>query len=343
MGGSQRFCTRCGHELRPGGRFCPACGHPVAQEGHPAALPDEKQMPAPANELTAPQPIAAGMEPIGPPPVTVEAQPTAAQPAAGWPAAAQPAAEWPAAGWPDDADFAPPPAVRYPPAADDGSPGGRNGRRSRWLLALAVVVLVAAGGTAAALFFTHSSRNGEAAANRSETTTNGDISTAPTPIGTPRPSPSPAPAAPAQVSVDGVTVDISAVNTDPNAAAVASSIGTYFGGIDSRNYLQAWNTFAPELQAKIPYQPWSSSLSTTRDTRVVLQNIRHDPNGDIDATVSFRSHQAPQNGPNPGETCTNWSLVYRLAPAPAGSAPQPYLISKVKKVGAGHTACGPAQ
>ena len=321
MGGSQRFCTQCGHELRPGGRFCPACGRPAAQEDHRAALPDEKPVPAPASEITAPQSIAAGLEPIGPPPPGT--------------AAAQSAA-----GWPDDAGFVPPPAAHYPPVADDGSPGGR---RSRWLLALGVAVLVAAGGTAAALYFTHSSRNGEAAASRGEATTNRGTGTTPTPIGTPSPSPSPTPAAPAQVSVDGVTVDISAINTDPNAAAVASTIGTYFGGIDSRNYLQAWNAFAPALQAKIPYQPWSSSLSTTRDTRVVLQSIRHDPNGDIDATVSFRSHQAPRSGPNPGETCTNWSLDYRLAPDPAGSASLPYLVSKVKKVGAGHTACGSAQ
>lgn len=139
--------------------------------------------------------------------------------------------------------------------------------------------------------------------------------------------------------MDGLTVNISAVNTDADAAAVARTMGTYFAGIDSRNYLQAWDTFAPALQAAIPYQPWSSSLGTTRDTQVALQAIRHDPNGNIDVTVSFRSHQAPQSGPNPGETCTNWSLKYRLVPS-SGSASLPYLIRKVKKVGAGHVACG---
>jgi hypothetical protein len=143
------------------------------------------------------------------------------------------------------------------------------------------------------------------------------------------------------VSVDGLTVGISAVSNDPNAEDVARTMGMYFGGIDSKNYSQAWATFAPALQAAIPYQPWSSSLRTTRDSHVDLHRIRHDRNGDVDVTVSFRSHQAARNGPDPGETCTNWSLDYRLTPA-STSPSLPYLIRKVKKVGPGHVACGSA-
>jgi hypothetical protein len=37
MGGTQRFCTGCGHELRPGMRFCTSCGHTAASTGDPAA------------------------------------------------------------------------------------------------------------------------------------------------------------------------------------------------------------------------------------------------------------------------------------------------------------------
>lgn len=37
MGGPQRFCTECGHELRPGTRFCTTCGHTAAVGGQPAA------------------------------------------------------------------------------------------------------------------------------------------------------------------------------------------------------------------------------------------------------------------------------------------------------------------
>ena len=37
MAGTQRFCTECGHELRPGTRFCTSCGHTAAMTGDPAA------------------------------------------------------------------------------------------------------------------------------------------------------------------------------------------------------------------------------------------------------------------------------------------------------------------
>jgi hypothetical protein len=36
MGAPQRFCTKCGHELRPGTRFCTTCGHTAALSAEPA-------------------------------------------------------------------------------------------------------------------------------------------------------------------------------------------------------------------------------------------------------------------------------------------------------------------
>jgi hypothetical protein len=204
------------------------------------------------------------------------------------------------------------------------------------------MALLAAGGAGAALYLTHYAHHSAATANGNPGVAH-TSSTPRTPGSSPAVSPSqpasPAAAPPAQVSVNGLRVGISAVSTDPSAAAVARTMGTYFGGIDAKNYPQAWNTFAPALQAAIPYQPWSGSLRTTRDSHVDLQSVRHDPNGDVDVTVTFRSHQAPQNGPDPGETCTNWSLDYRLTPASTSSS-LPYLIKKVKKVGPGHVACG---
>jgi hypothetical protein len=139
------------------------------------------------------------------------------------------------------------------------------------------------------------------------------------------------------VTVEGVTVDISAVNTEASATAVAQTLGTYFGGIDSQNYTLAYNTFTPSLQASIPYQNWSSGLATTKDTSVVMQSIQHDLNGDVNATVSFQSHQAPQYGPVTGDTCDNWLINYRLVPS--GAVSPPYLIKKSKPVGVGYQAC----
>jgi zinc ribbon protein len=322
VAGSRRFCTQCGHELRPGAQFCTFCGHAAAQATQPVALPEEGPPDAASAEVTARQPTVTGPEVPGPQPL------------------AAPLTEQPEAEASFGTGYFAPPQHGYPPAVDYEGPGTRGRHRSRWPVVLGIVALLAAGGAGAALYLTHSAHHSAATSQGNPGVARTPRAPGSTPAVTPSPPASPAAAAPAQVSVDGLTVGISAVSTDPNAAAVARTMGTYFGGIDAKDYLQAWNTFAPALQAAIPYQPWSGSLRTTRDSHVDLQSVRHDPNGDVDVTVSFRSHQAPQDGPDPGETCTNWSLEYRLTPASTSSLP--YLIKKVKKVGPGHVACGSA-
>jgi hypothetical protein len=142
-----------------------------------------------------------------------------------------------------------------------------------------------------------------------------------------------------------MTIGIGAVNTDSDAIAVADTLAAYFGGIDTRNYTQAWDAFTPSARAGFPLQSFSGKDNTSRDSQVVVQSLQHDPNGDIDAEVTFQSHQAGQYGPNPGETCTNWSLDYQLVPSSggqpslSGAAPLSYLINKATYVGAGHASC----
>ena len=136
-----------------------------------------------------------------------------------------------------------------------------------------------------------------------------------------------------------MTVGLGAVSTDPAATGVAQTMATYFGGINSGNYQQAWDVYAPALQATFSFQTWSSALNTSQDNQVVIQAIQHDANGDLDATVMFQSQQAPADGPNPGETCTNWSLDYQLISSSASAATPPYLINQVTTIGPGHVAC----
>jgi len=169
-------------------------------------------------------------------------------------------------------------------------------------------------------------------------------SASPSPSSSPSPSPSPPPAPPpppTQVAMNGITIGIGAVNTDPDATAVTTTLAGYFGGIDSGRYMQAWDTFTPALREAVPFQPWANGLSTSQDSQVVVQSIQHNADGTIDTDVSFQSHQAGQYGPNPGETCTNWSLDYQLVPGAgaAGSVSLSYLISKVTYIGSGHTSC----
>ena len=133
------------------------------------------------------------------------------------------------------------------------------------------------------------------------------------------------------------------MNTDPDATAVATTLAAYFGGIDSRNYQDAWDTYTSGEQATSAYGSWAHSESTSQDNQVMVQSIQDDGGGNLEADVSFQSHQAGQYGPNPGETCTDWTLDYHLVAttgATSGPVQLSYLIDKVTPLGGtGHTAC----
>lgn len=143
--------------------------------------------------------------------------------------------------------------------------------------------------------------------------------------------------------MQGMTIGIASVNTDPAAAGVATTMAAYFGGIDARNYKQAWDTYTAAFQASNdPYRTWAGNLRTSQDSQVAVDRIQHGANGDISADVSFQSHQAGHYGVNQGETCTDWTLDYHLVPdagATAGTVSLTYQINKVTEIGAGHSSC----
>jgi hypothetical protein len=128
------------------------------------------------------------------------------------------------------------------------------------------------------------------------------------------------------------------VSTDTDATAAATTLAGYFGGIDAGRYTQAWDTLSPALRDGFSFQRWANGVSTSQDSQVVVQSIQHNDDGSIDAGVVFQSRQAGQYGPNPGETCTNWSLDYQMVPAADGGSFS-YLINKVTDIGPGHTSC----
>jgi eukaryotic-like serine/threonine-protein kinase len=240
-----------------------------------------------------------------------------------------------------------PPPVQAPPGR--AAPARRPRRPAVGRpLAVALAVLVVAGGAAAGLLLTRHPAHSRLSASQSQVSPQDRITlaptTAPSTAGTTT-APSPPQPPPTQMSSQGVTIGIGAVNTDPDAITVADTLAAYFGGINTRNYTQAWDTFTPSMQAGSSLQSFSTEDSTSRDSQVMVQSLQHGANGDIDAEVTFQSHQAGQYGPTPGQTCTNWSLDYQLVPSsggqpsPSGAAPLSYLINKVKTVGTGPASC----
>jgi hypothetical protein len=349
MAGYHQFCNRCGHELNPQARFCGMCSHPVAQNsGQPAATDEATESRAAAKQAPDFQPrYAQAVTAYSNRAVPVQA-------GASHDHSGQSAVRGAAGGTAPD---------RGGPSSGEASssrpsqsePARRAARRGifRRTLALALAVLVVAAATCGVLFFHRFASHRATGTRHAPVTASSATGTrASSSAGRTRASRRPF-GPPTQLDIQGMTIGIGAVSTDPEAGNVAAIMAAYFAGIDTRDYLRAWDTFTPSLQASIQFQPWSSALSTSYDSQVVVQGIQPDPAGGLDATVVFQSHQAPQYGPNPGETCTNWSLDYQLVPsgaqqaaaasssaaAPSGSAPPRYLINAAAEVGAGHAPC----
>jgi serine/threonine protein kinase len=133
------------------------------------------------------------------------------------------------------------------------------------------------------------------------------------------------------------TVDITQVAGNQFATQVSEVLQTYFMGIDSQNYSQAYAVYSPAEQANVGYQSWVSALSTTKDSAVTVVSITQNPDGSLSVNVNFTSHQSPSQGPTAGESCTNWSLEYTLMSNSAGTLP--YLIDSVAPVGLGDQVC----
>jgi hypothetical protein len=134
-----RFCTQCGHELRPGARFCTNCGRVFNDPG--------QEVPTSAADYAAETGGAASEAPA-------ESLPTL--PPETWQARGSARPYDPSLAGQETRNWSPTPAYGAPsvqPAYSPApSPGPVPPRRSRWpLLAAAIAVVVLGGGTAVAL------------------------------------------------------------------------------------------------------------------------------------------------------------------------------------------------
>jgi len=152
----QRFCGRCGHELRPAARFCGNCGHSVPGNVGPTAargsVPDLAAGSQPEPDLPSYGPTITTAPGLTPPRATS---------GGGRGGAALPGAVAPAI---SGRERPPPPqaAPRLGIPARGTLP--RPSRRAAfpWPLALAAAVLLAVGGTAAVFLLRHSQPSAQA-------------------------------------------------------------------------------------------------------------------------------------------------------------------------------------
>lgn len=129
----------------------------------------------------------------------------------------------------------------------------------------------------------------------------------------------PEPAEPTLPTTSGLVSIAADAAADPRAAAIAALFDTYFTGINAHDASVATRVFAPGAVVD-PADPeqvaeFGVDIATTRDSDVRLLAVADDPgSGEVIATVSFTSTQAPGYGPpeRRNETCTDWRLDFRL-------------------------------
>jgi len=121
---------------------------------------------------------------------------------------------------------------------------------------------------------------------------------------------------------------------DATTQAVAQVFKTYFDGINSADYEQAWLMLSPTLRGS-SWSSFAEGTSTSYDSQVALFSVIPGPGQSVIANVTFASVQASVKGPD-GDTCDNWDLDYTLVPSDGS-----WLIDKVLGHNGGptHTSC----
>jgi hypothetical protein len=284
------FCPTCGRQRVSSTRYCGGCGRDFGV----AAMSGST---APAEEPAIVQPRLGLSAEESPPTVTVRP--------------------------PSPAGTLPPYAPQ-PGRSTYQPPEGRPGRKQTLWIAVAAIVLLAAGGGAFALVKT--TGKSQAAGSGSPSPSLAARATAPltqsastqpatpqasaTPSASPSPSPSPSP------SVVGIAPGVQPVS--PQVEVVLSH---YFQGINDRNYAEYASSQTAHGKKNQPESSFDAGYATTTDSNMMLTSLTPTGDGDLTATVTFTSHQAPSDSVD-NSACNNWTLNLYLVPSGSG-----YLIT----------------
>ena len=259
-----------------------------------------------------------------------------APPAGSLPGSASPAASW---STPPEASAQPYPRVYpgpgaepYPGSSTPGAgplPGRAHGRI--WLVVAAVVLLAVAGATGGWFFLSHRSHpaaraatapvsaahsrpvsagSGATSAGGGGSAAQVSASPAPAPVNTTTPPP-----ADLAKALAGLVV-ISPAANGPAAPHVAAFLSRYFQAINAKDYPAYRSMYDPTSNPAQSEAGFQSGYRTTRDSAITLAKLIPSGTGGWLATATFTSNQAPSASPA-GTSCTQWRVLYVLAPAGA--------------------------
>ncbi len=130
-------------------------------------------------------------------------------------------------------------------------------------------------------------------------------------------------------TVSGLLTIAPGAATGPHEAAVVAFLNRYFHAINSHSYLAYQKLFSPSLRSGLSATTFSAGYGTTRDSAATLHSISVTTAGQLEAAVTFTSHQQAANSPT-NSTCTAWTISlylskdggrYVLQTPPAGYQP----------------------
>lgn len=148
---------------------------------------------------------------------------------------------------------------------------------------------------------------------------------------TPTAPPSPTPETAGRLGL----VTFTAVAGDQRAGEVATMFDEFFSAINAGDYDRALKYYDPagQIDTTDPAEraDFAEGVATSTDSDIVLKSLGEDPStGNVVATVSFTSVQAPEKAPN-GQTCAHWTVAYTLS--------QPGGAYRIFKGNASHDSC----
>jgi hypothetical protein len=110
-----------------------------------------------------------------------------------------------------------------------------------------------------------------------------------------------------------------AVAGQAHVQQVAALLKTYFGSINSRDYVGYSRLFIPQMRESV--QNFNAGYRTTTDSGATLVGLSATGTDGLAATVTFTSQQLPADSPDHA-ACDKWDVVLSLTPTGAG-----YLIT----------------
>lgn len=101
--------------------------------------------------------------------------------------------------------------------------------------------------------------------------------------------------------------------TDVSTPGALATLDAYVTSIDSERYAETFTLFAAESRtAQNGLTEWLGLQRPRTITAATITSVRAGASGALDVVMTFTSRQAPEDGPEGDQACTEWEQAYAL-------------------------------